>query len=67
MRSIVADSVAHKARFAWLAGAFLASLVAFAVTRPEPEPDVPVWSIGHCVDAHGHVHAIRVEAVPSYR
>ena len=69
MRSILADTATHLGRFTWLAGALVASLVAFALTRPAApvQPDMPVWGIGHCVDANGHIRTVRVNAVPSYR
>jgi hypothetical protein len=67
MRSILADTVSHRARFAGLAAAIAATLVAFVMTRPAPaEPDAPVWGIGHCIDSDGHVRAVRVDSVPAY-
>jgi hypothetical protein len=62
MRSLLADTVIHRARFAWLAALLVASVVAFVLTRPTaPRFALPVWQDGRCIEG-----AIRVDRVPSY-
>ena len=65
MRTFLAETVPHRARFAWLGAALVASIAAFVLTRPHapPAPKMSAWAVGACSE---HVHAVRVDVVPSY-
>jgi hypothetical protein len=64
MAPLLAESVPHRARLAWLAGALVASIVAFVATRPAPAQELSPLAIGRCAD--NATHYVRVDVVPSY-
>ncbi len=66
MATLLAESVPHRARFAWLGAALVASIAAFVLTRPaKPEPREPVsFARPACVEHY--LGGTRVDVVPSY-
>jgi len=66
MRTFLAESVPHRARFAWLGAALAASIAAFVLTRPAQARQPVSFARTMCVEGHRGPHYVRVDVVPSY-